>query len=535
MDPVWLAVAFGLGYAASRIGLPPLVGYLAAGFALQAFGIAGGAVLERIAELGVTLLPFTIGLKLRFRDLLKPEVWAGTSIHMLITVVVFGVAVFGLSLTGLPLIADLRWPAVLLIAFAMSFSSTVFAVKVLEEKGELASLHGRAAIGILIMQDFIAVAFLTISTGKPPSAWAIAYLALLVAARPLLAGLLENSGHGELLALFGLLLALTMGAGGFQLVGLKPDLGALFVGLLISTSPKSGELAKLLLTLKDLFLVGFFLSIGLSAPPTLAAFGIAAFFVLLTPIKGMLYFVLLTAFRLRARSALFSSLSLVNYSEFGLIVVVAGVSGGWIAPEWLVAVAIAISVTFIAAAPLNSQAHSIYMRYGSRLGRFETRQRHPEDQFIDPGDAEIAIFGMGSIGTGAYDVMRERYGRIVLGLDYDPRAVHANQERGRNVILGDATDSDLWARIKPTGKVRLVLLAMNNHESNLDAAMRIKAAKHVCKIAAIARHEDQTEELRRHGVDAAFNFYAEAGAGFADHVCSQLAGRFRNGKRLEGG
>jgi predicted Kef-type K+ transport protein len=197
MDPAWIAGAFLFGFAISRVGLPPLIGFLIAGFVLGAFGVEGGAVLEEIADLGVLLLLFTIGLKLRIRDLFRPETWAGASIHMLAMVGLFSAGIVGLSAVGVSSFAGLEVQQALLIAFALSFSSTVFAVKVLEEKGEAGSLHGRVAIGILIMQDVIAVVFLTASTGKLPSPWALAYVAALLLARPLLIRLLARSGHGQ--------------------------------------------------------------------------------------------------------------------------------------------------------------------------------------------------------------------------------------------------------------------------------------------------------------------------------------------------
>ena len=137
MDPVFLAIAFVLGFAARQVGLPPLVGFLGAGFALNGLGFESGPLLVQFADLGVTLLLFSIGLKLKIETLLKPEVWAGASLHMAVTVVVFGLVIFALAAAGVHLFAGLNLASSTLIAFALSFSSTVFAVKLLEEKGEM--------------------------------------------------------------------------------------------------------------------------------------------------------------------------------------------------------------------------------------------------------------------------------------------------------------------------------------------------------------------------------------------------------------
>jgi glutathione-regulated potassium-efflux system ancillary protein KefC len=519
MDPLWIALAFAFGFLAKQARLPPLVGYLAAGFILHLLGIEGGAVIEEVSDLGVLLLLFGIGLKLRPKRLLKPEVWAGTTLHMGITVVLFGGVIYGLTAAGFSLFGSLESLEWLLLAFMLSFSSTVFAVKVLEEKGEVSSLHGRVAIGVLIMQDIVAILFMTFSTGEFPSPWALSLLGL-VLVRPVLMAILNRAGHGELLLLFGLLLTVG-GAVLFEVVGLKADLGALVLGVIVASHPKAEELSNSILGLKDLLLVGFFLSIGLIGVPDLRGLGIASLLVLALPLKVLLFFLLFTRFRLRARTSTLSALGLANYSEFGLIVGSLALSKGWIGEEWLVIFALALALSFAAAAPLNRASHALYARYSQRLRRFETRTPHPQDDVLDIGATEILIFGMGKIGTGAYDTMQNKHGGIVLGLDYDPKVVARHDAAGRCVLRDDATDPDFWEKIRP-GNARMVLLCMSDHPSNLYAAKRLKACSFPGRVAAVAEHDDQAAELREAGVDAAYNIYAEAGAGFAGHVCGVL-------------
>jgi len=525
LDPLWISAAFLFGFAVRQLGLPPLVGFLMAGFVLNAMGIEGGPMLENVADMGVTLLLFSIGLKLRIKSLLKPEVWAGASIHMAITVLLFGAAMYGLTIAGLTIFGPLDFQLALLVAFALSFSSTVFAVKVLEERGEMTSFHGRVAIGILIVQDLLAVVFLTASTGKLPSPWSLLAVPALFLIRPVLKHLMDRSGHGELMILCGFLMALVFGAGLFELVGLKADLGALFVGILLAPHPKASEMAKHLMGFKDFFLIGFFLSIGLSGTPALETFGVALLLVAVVPFKVALFFVLLTRFRLRARTAVLASLSLANYSEFGLIVGSIAAANGWIGAEWLVTIAIALSITFVLAAPLNTHADRIYQRFARFLKRFETQTRHPTDAPIDAGDAEIAIFGMGRVGTCAYDAMLERYGEVVIGVDFDHESVQRHQDVGRRVVFGDPTDPDFWARAWPAGKMRLSLLTMPKQPANLAAAQQIRSKGYTGLIAATAFFDDEIPDLEAAGVDAAFNFYNEAGLGFAEHANELLEKR----------
>jgi len=521
MDPVFLAIAFGLGFAVRQFGLPPLAGFLAAGFALNGLGFESGPLLAQFADLGVTLLLFSIGLKLKIETLLKPEVWAGASLHMVATVVVFGLAIFALAAAGVHLFADLDLASSALIAFALSFSSTVFAVKALEEKGEMQALHGRVAIGILIMQDIIAVVFITLSTGKVPSLWALALFGLILL-RPLLSMIMDRCGHGELIPLFGLFAALVLGAEAFDQVGLKADLGALILGILLAKHGRAGEISDSLLNFKDILLVGFFLNIGLSGTLGLEAVLVALLLVVVLPFKVALFFVLLTRFRLRARSSSLAALGLATYSEFGLIVCAVGVANGWLTADWLAAIAVALAATFVLGAPLNAMAHGIYARFHDRLIPWESATRHPDDQPIPLGEARIVVLGMGRIGTGAYDTMRARHGDVVIGLDSDPDKVSAHQEAGRDVILGDATDSDFWERVRP-GKIRLVMLTLPELSANLDITRGLADSPYDGKIAAVARFSDEVEILERAGVHVAVDSFVEAGAGFAGHVQRRFA------------
>lgn len=515
-DVSWISLAFLLGYLARLINLPPLVGFLVTGFVLNYFGITSGETLQKLADLGITLLLFTIGLKLNLKVLIRPQVWLVTVLHSSIIIAVFGALIFSLSFTGMALFSELDLKVSLLLAFALSFSSTVFVVKSLEDKGEMKSLHGRIAIGILVVQDLAAVIFLAASVGKIPSLWAL-LLFLLIPLRFVFHHFLQRTGHGELLILYGLVLALG-GAEIFELAGVKGDLGALIMGVLISTHAKSTELSKLMLGIKDLFLVGFFLSIGMAGHFSLEALLIGLLLVPFIFLKSALFFTLMTRFKLRARTSLLASLNLTNYSEFGLIIAALGVSNGWLDAEWLVVIAITLSLSFIISAPINGIDDRIYGRFKSILMKFQSKQRLPDDMLLDTLGATIAIFGMGRVGSGAYDKMREHYGETVIGIDFDVDRVNDCQAKGRNVLHGDPSDADFWEKISHEHSIELVMLALPNLQANLDAMEQLRGISFSGRIAAIARFPDEVNQLQKAGATAVFNIYTEAGAGFAEHV-----------------
>src|SRR3569623_1983761 len=364
MTAVWISFAIVLGFVAWHVGLPPLVGFLAAGFILHAFGLQGGESLSQIAHAGVLLLLFSVGLKLRLKSLARPEVLAGSLLHMLITGLVMGAA--------------LHWafrlpPGIaFFLAVSLAFSSTVVAAKVLEGKRELRAFHGRAAIGILVVQDIVAVAILGAMGGGGPTPWAFAILALPLL-RPVLHRFLEWSGHGELLVLYGLMLALVLGGAAFEWMGLSPELGALLLGAMLAGHRRASELSGALWGLKEVFLVGFFLQIGMTGLPSWG---------------GM------------------------------QVDVVLAVTRGWLSMDWLVILAVAVALAFVIAAPLNRYAHGLYHRWSSYLERVESRKGHPDDVPLHIGSSTLLIMGMGRVGTSAYYFFFNRKPRVI-GLDSD--------------------------------------------------------------------------------------------------------------------
>lgn len=518
-DVAWVTLAFGLGFLARSIGLPPLVGFLATGFLLNISGVASGEILQKLADLGITLLLFMVGLKLNLKVLIRPHVWSVTLLHISIIVALFSLLIYLLVLLGAPLFASLDIKTTMMLAFALSFSSTVFVVKSLEEKGEMKSMHGRIAIGILVMQDLAAVIFLAASSGTMPSLWAL-LLFLLIPMRPLFHYLLQRTGHGELLILYGLVLALG-GAELFELGGVKDDLGALVMGLLISTHPKATEMAKSIVGLKDLFLIGFFLSIGMSGQLSLEVLVIGALLVPFIFAKSALFFVLLTRFKLRARTSLLTTLNLTNYSEFGLIVIAICYSNGWMDAEWLSVLAVALSLSFVAVAPLNNIDNRIYGRFRGFWMKYQRTERLPDDGLLDTHGATIAIFGMGRIGSGAYDKMRELHGETVVGIDFDEEKIKGQLAKGRAVLQGDPSDADFWDKIEHNNCIELVMLALPNLDANIDALEQLREISFPGRIAATARYPDEEGRLRELGADEVFNIYTEAGAGFAEDVVVQ--------------
>ena len=120
-DVVWITLAFFLGFLSSLVKLPPLIGFLVTGFVLNYAGISSGEMLQKLADLGITLLLFTVGLKLDLKSLARPQIWGTTLAHMSLITLTFGLFIFLLAYLGIPLFTDIQWQHAFLLAFALSF------------------------------------------------------------------------------------------------------------------------------------------------------------------------------------------------------------------------------------------------------------------------------------------------------------------------------------------------------------------------------------------------------------------------------
>ena len=490
-----------------------MIGFLAAGFIFNGLGFNLAVDLTTFSDLGIALLLFFVGLKLDIRELIKPTVISVSITNILINA---GFLVLGLFLIN-TLILDhhnLNFFGILLLAIALSFSSTVFAVKALDAKGDVISFHGKLVVSVLIIQDIVAAFLLAFTEMKFPTIDAL-FLLLIFPVKFIIFKILDNIGHDELLILFGLFLALVVGYGFFESVGIKGELGALILGALINKHPKCEEIGQALFSIKEFLLIGFFLTIGINSNISIPLFGSALVLTVFLIARGLFYFVSISFINFRSRTALFSSITLMTYSEFSLIVVALGTSQGLLSPEWLTISAIAVSLSFLIITPIEKNSEIIYERYHDYLCKFEeSNPKDKENLSIKNQDFKGLVIGMGRIGTGAFEELQKIYKKEeIIGVEHDEKKVNLHRSEKRNVVNADAGDLDFWKHIKEKN-LDLIILAMPKHRSNIEAAKHITNLNIRCKIYAVARFDEEVSELDSLGVYA-FNIYAEAGVGLA--------------------
>lgn len=514
MESTVILIAFVAGLLVRQIGYPPLLGYLLAGFVASGLSLGSGEALTGIADAGVLLLLFTIGLKLSIRTLSPPRIWATALIHAVVVVLLTSIVII-IAARMIPLLALNTLSAAVTIAFALSFSSTVFTIKMFDERGDTKSFAATIAIGILVVQDIMAVVFLVLMSGHYPTPWA-----LLIVAAPLLrqpiARLLRMVGHGELLLLCGVMITFAAGQL-FEWFQLKAGLGALLAGMLVAASEaeKAKELYRHLASLKNLLLIGFVVQIGYYGLPSLPMIFVATVLALLVLIRPFLYFRILTWFHLRARTGLLTGTSLMTYSEFGLIVAGYAANAGQVSSEWVTTLALAMALSFVLATPVNKNINKLYLRSRSWITRWE-KSVLPEEHIETLGGAEWAVLGMGRIGRGAYQQLADNTDVSVIGIEENIERVRRMQADGINCIHGDALDQDFWER-SDIMSCQAVLINLTNHRENLAAVELAREAGFKNHLAVAVRFPDEKTELEALGCHA-FYLYEDVGADFARSV-----------------
>ena len=515
MELIWVSSAYLTGLIASRLSFPPLVGYLAAGYLLHSLDITTAPNLTHLADIGIELLLFSVGLNLKPRSFLRREVISVGGAHLLLVTGVSALVFmgFGGRITG-----------GLVLGASLAFSSTVLALKVLEDNNELSSLHGRDVLSILIFQDIVAIGLLAFVDGGQLTPWALSLL-LLPLLRPVAHLLLSISHDGELKLLLGLSLAL---AGGVmaEAVGVSSDIGALLAGITLASHGKTDEISNKLWSLKELFLVAFFLQIGQADLPTWETALIALRLLMFLPLQGLLFFGLFLLAGLRARTAFVSSLALMTYSEFALITTAAMVNAELIALEWKSIVSLAVAGSLAIAAPLNRYSHRLFSWAEPVLVLCERKSGHPDRLPESLGASEWLIIGMGRTGQSAYQMLHAQDKRVV-GFDADPTVLENLLGDGKRVVYGDAEDSELWSGLA-LDKIKGIIVTVPVFDVRRAAIEQLRKRGFSGKIATISFFPEEKKELTHLGADLIIHPLVEAGSQLVQQILATDEASFRS-------
>ncbi len=512
-----LVVSIGVLYVSHRVKLPPIVGFLVSGMLLGPHGL--GLVREadqvqQLAEIGVVLLLFTIGLEFSLADLLRMRRAAlvGGSVQIVaVTLAVYG-ALIGMGVPS---------NGALFMGMTASLSSTAVVLRLLQQSAQVDAPHGRMSLAMLVYQDLMIVPMMLLipvlagTSGGLVSAFGgfLAQVALILVLVTLLARfvvpqLLDRVIHTRSRDLF-LLTVLTLClsiAWLASLAGLSLALGAFLAGLLVSESEYSHQALADILPFRDVFASFFFISIGMLLDLQLAAgqpFFLLALVVGALAIKVVAGTVAVLVVGSPLRTAIITGMATSQVGEFSFVLAGAGIAAGLVNDsnyQWFVATAVAtIGLTpfMVGAAPrMASLLHRLPLpeRLQSR-GRVGQAERTSK-----PLENHLVVIGYGVNGRNVCRAASVA-GIPHVAVDMNPALVTAERARGVPIHYGDATREALLEHLG-VPRARAVVIALSDAAATRQVTSLVRALNPTCSIVARTRYVREVEALRALGADS---------------------------------
>ena len=513
-----VAVALALvgGAIATRLGQPPIVGYLAAGVVIGPFtpGFVGDSgQIGQLAELGVVLLLFALGVEFSLHELRR--VWriaVPGAIAQVLVVAVAGTLVavpLGLSPTG-----------AVVVGSAIAISSTLVVLKLLMERGEMDSLHGRAAIGWMVVQDLITIVLMALleplagGGSAAPLLFALlraaAFLALayLLGTRllPWLFRTVSRLGSPELFLLSVFATALLAAFLSSAVFGLSLALGAFVAGIIVSESDLSHQAAGEILPFRDLFAVLFFVSVGMLLDPSALLADVPALLALLAvtlALKSLVSAALGRVLGLPLRSALLLGATIAQVGEFSFLLAEQALQLDLIDPRAYNLILATAVVSIVLTPPLVRGASALAVRLEHRAAAIQPPAPGlaPTTRSERAGGEDrqsVVVLGGGRVGRVVVRAMRTRGFRCVV-VDRDQRVLDELAELGAATLFGDAASRAILARAG-LERARLLVVAIGDPLTARLAVERAHAINPRLTVVARARGRVEIGAMRDLGV-----------------------------------
>ena len=521
---VLLLLAAAVGALCMRLRQPLIVAFIAVGI------LAGPSVLgwvsandeiDLLAKFGITLLLFVVGLKLDLHIIrtMGPVALATGLGQVIFTSVVGYLIAIALGMTPI---------AALYVAVALTFSSTIIIVKLLSDKREVDTLHGRIALGFLIVQDLVVVLVMIGlnalgESGETPVSYAalavlvkgIAFILVVALITryvfPRLLHLLSRSQ--EQLVLFGIAWAVSLAILGDSL-GFSKEVGAFVAGVSLASTPYRDALGARLVSLRDFLLLFFFIDLGARLDLGLlgAQLGEALVFSLFVLIGNpLIVMIIMGTLGYRKRTGFLAGLTVAQISEFSLILGALGLSLGHINAETMGLITLVGLITISASTYMIIFSYPLYERLAPWLTIFERKHPHRESGpgvTSEEGAVEIVLFGMGRYGSGIAQALRER-GCRVLSVDYNPELVRSGDSMGHPVRYGDAEDPEFVASLQ-LAHVQWVVSTAPERQVNQALIQTLKNLGYTGRIAVTAHDPAEEAKMEQAGADLVMVPYADA-------------------------
>lgn len=549
---VLLVIAAGVGLVGHMLRQPLIVSFILVGILVGPAGldlVRSSDHVELLSQLGIALLLFLVGIKLDVKliqSLGMVSLATGLGQVAFTSIIGFGIA---LALGFDPLTS-------IYIAVALTFSSTIIIVKLLSDKREIDSLHGRIALGFLIVQDLVVVLAMivlsAIGIGGAENGGVGALFGVLVAgllmvaavivfiryiANPLTAVLARSP---ELLLSFAIALAAMFAALG-DLFGLGKELGGLLAGVALASTPYREAVSARLAPLRDFLLLFFFIGLGSRLDLSLlgenipAAAIFSAFVLIGNP---LIVVIIMGVMGYRRRTGFLAGLTVAQISEFSLIFMAMGLTLGHVDDQALGLVTLVGLITIAASTYMITYSHRLYPLVEPLLSPFERRNiNHAETE--DGEDTarqhhDIVLFGLGRYGGAIAQRLINRE-VSTLGVDFNPSAVRLWRERGLDAVYGDLTDQEFITHL-PLNRVRWIISTTSDHETGVThedtrIAMisTLRKFGYQGKIAVTSQRGAALERLKEAGADLILFPFQDA----ADQAVELLTSESPEPERLE--
>ncbi|HPQ25667.1 MAG TPA: cation:proton antiporter [Gammaproteobacteria bacterium] len=529
-DSVFAQVALILGLAATGGALaqllrqPLIVAFIAIGILLgpSVFGIvAHSTEIELFARLGIALLLFVVGLKL---DLHVIRTVGPVALASGLGQVVFTSAIGYL----IALLLGMSHVTAVYVAVALTFSSTIIIVKLLSDKREVDALHGRIAVGFLIVQDIVVVLVMIGLTafgqaeGDTNLGWAALQILLKGAAmllavallmRYVLPGLLRRLAHSsELLMLFAIAWAV-LGAVMGDTLGFSREVGAFLAGVSIASTPYREQVAARLVSLRDFLLLFFFIELGATLDLSmlgaqLSASAVFSLFVLIG--NPLIVMIIMGYMGYRKRTGFLAGLTVAQISEFSLILAALGLSLGHLGQDTVGLITLVGLITISASTYMILYSHTLYEWLAPWLSIFERKVPHREiDSILSSGThADVLLVGLGRYGAALAANLRDQ-GCSLLAVDFDPTNVEQHARNGYRVHYGDAEDPEFVATL-PLAQMRWVVSTVRDRAVNRLFVQSLRQQGYRGRIAVAASNQRDATILEQEGVDLVLIPYSDA-------------------------
>lgn len=529
-----LLISAVAGAIAVRLRQPVLIAYIVVGILVgpAVFGIVKAHdQIALLSEIGVTVLLFVVGLKLDLHHIrhIGPVALA-TGLGQLAFTIVFGFVL--ILLMGKDVMEAIY------VAVALTFSSTIIVVKLLSDKRELDSLHGRIAVGFLIVQDVaVVLAMMAMSALRGAGDAAMVEVAgslllrlagaavlMFVLMRFVLPRLVEAMARSqELLLIFAIAWGTGLAALG-EWAGFSKEAGAFMAGFSLASTAYREAMNARLTGIRDFMLLFFFVDLG--AELDFSTLGeevwpavVLSLFVLIG--NPLIVMAIMGYMGYRKRTGFLAGLTVAQISEFSIVFVAMGITLGHVGVEALGLTTLVGLVTIMISTYMILFSHTLYEKLAPWLGLFERkrpfRELAVERQGRPAGDPDIIVFGMGRYGSRLMRQLRQA-GIEVLGVDFDPETVRELRKLRQPVRYGDGEDPSFLESL-PLQHARWVITTFPQWESNRAFLSALKEAGFRGRIAGVVRDEIHGKALDEAGVTRVLNPFNDA----ADYAARTFA------------